>query len=84
MTRQKILDHLYEASNGLTMGWSAANVPDDEARTRMQAPINAGQESILAVINYLEGTAGVNASDPATPAGAFGKVPATSSQSEAA
>jgi hypothetical protein len=29
-----IVDILHEASNGLTMGWSAANVPDDEARKR--------------------------------------------------
>jgi hypothetical protein len=84
MTRQEIIDHLFEASNGLTMGWSAANVPNDEARARMQAPINAGQESILALIHHFESTAGVDASDPATPAGAFGKVPATSTQSEAA
>ena len=80
MSLQEILDHLYEASNGLSMGWGAANVPDRENRARMQAPINAGQESVLALIRHFEGTAAVNASEAATPAGAFGKVPAIHSE----
>ena len=51
---KEILEALWEASNGLSMGWSAANVADDEARARMQAPIIAGQEAVLAAIRMIE------------------------------
>ena len=54
MTKQEIIEAMWEASNGLSMGWQAANVKDDEARNRMQAPINAGQEAILSAIRFLE------------------------------
>lgn len=38
---------MWEASNGLTVGWQMTNVPDTEIRERMQAPINAGQEALM-------------------------------------
>jgi hypothetical protein len=55
MTKQEIINAMWEASNGLTMGWQAANVKDDAARVAMQEPINAGQEAILKAIRFLEG-----------------------------
>lgn len=51
---QEILDAAYEALNGLSIGWQMANVKDESIRTRMQAPINAGTEALVALINKLE------------------------------
>jgi hypothetical protein len=55
-TTQEILDAAYEALNGLSIGWQMANVKDDEIRNRMQAPINAGTEALVALVNKLETT----------------------------
>ena len=51
---QEILDAAYEALNGLSIGWQMANVKDENIRTRMQAPINAGTEALIALVNKLE------------------------------
>lgn len=59
---QQVLEALWEASNGLSMGWSAANVPDNEARARMQAPITAGQDAVLEAIRMIEGSGFVSLS----------------------
>lgn len=54
MTKQDILDHLFNALNGMGMGWQMANVRDDAKRQELQAPINSGQESILALLAHFE------------------------------
>ncbi len=54
MTKQQILDAMYEGLNGLSMGWMMANVRDDAKRAELQAPINAGYEALRAAINTLE------------------------------
>ena len=54
-TTQEILDAAYEALNGLSIGWQAANILDEEGRTRMQAPINAGTDALVALVRKLEG-----------------------------
>jgi hypothetical protein len=54
MTTQEILDAAYEALNGLSIGWMMANVRDDAKRADLQAPIIAGQEALIALINKLE------------------------------
>jgi hypothetical protein len=54
MTRQDILDHLANALNGLGMGWQMANVQDDAKRNELQAPINSGSESIIALLKHFD------------------------------
>jgi hypothetical protein len=54
MNTQEILDAAYEALNGLSIGWMMANVTDDTKRAELQAPINAGRDALVALINKLE------------------------------
>jgi hypothetical protein len=52
--RTEILDHLYEALNGLTMGWQLANVRDDAKRAELQAPVKAAMLSVYELLAKFE------------------------------
>lgn len=54
MTNQQIADELYEALNGLTIGWQLANVKDDAKREYLQAPVNAGTEAVMRLLKHFD------------------------------
>ena len=56
-TKNEILEALFEAQNGLSIGWQLANVRDDAERVHLQAPIIAGQEAVKAAIEKIEALA---------------------------
>ncbi len=54
MTNEQIKDELYEALNGLTIGWQLANVKDNAQREYLQAPVIAAQEAITRLLNHFD------------------------------
>jgi hypothetical protein len=54
MTNQEIIDNLYEALNGLSIGWQMTNLKDEAKRQHLQAPVNAAIAAVSQVIAEFE------------------------------
>jgi hypothetical protein len=54
LDKSELIDALNEALNGLTVGWMLGNVADPTERARLQAPINAATNAVLAMLNQLD------------------------------
>jgi hypothetical protein len=52
--KSELIDALNEALNGLTVGWMLGNVADPTERARLQAPIIAATDAIVAMLDKLD------------------------------
>lgn len=50
----ELIDALHTALNGLNRGWMLANVTDPTERARLQAPLEAGADALLAILDRLD------------------------------
>jgi hypothetical protein len=54
LEKYELIDALHEALNGLNRGWMLGNVADPTERARLQAPMEAGANALLAILDRLD------------------------------
>ena len=71
-TKIEVLDALFEAQNGLTLGWHLGNVKDDAKRAELQAPLRAGLDAVAAAIILIERQSLIDGDDHQVSSHAYG------------
>lgn len=54
LDKLELIDALDAALNGLNRGWMLGNVTDPTERARLQAPIDAATDAVLAILDRLD------------------------------